>query len=292
MIRRRLRIFCGFLVVCIAPRLALAEPAAPATPAAAASSPAVSAPQERFQPEQFTRGNVRNLETDFSAVQEALKQQQPLRIDLDAALDRARPLTPGELRQSADRKFSILDLRARALQNNLSLAVINFDPQIAESKAGIERAKFDNIIYANIKRGRQDLPQAGGDIVKFTSETPALQDQELKISRIEQKIDTVEGELGIAIPLRTGGTVKLSTPFERKKTEGVLGSDDYVRATRFSISQPLLRNAGIGVNEASIRVAEFDKQAVDAKTRLQSMRVLSIVDKAYWEVYAAWAELD
>lgn len=292
MTRSWLQVFCWLLLVWIAPRAAHAEPAEPAMPDPAATKPGVSVPQERFQPEQFSKGRVRDLETEFNAVQEALKKQQPLRIDLDAALDRARPLTPGELRQSSDRKFSILDMRSRALQNNLSLAVINFDPQIAESRAGIERAKFDNIIYANIRRSRQNLPQSGGDIVKFSSETPGLQDQVVKINQIEQQIDTVDGELGIAIPLRTGGTVKLSTPFERKKTEGVLGADDYVRATRFSISQPLLRNAGIGVNEASIRIAEFDKEAVDAKTRLQSMRVLSIVDKSYWEVYAAWAELD
>ena len=37
--RRRLRIFCGFLVVCIAPRLALAEPAEPAMPDPAATKP-------------------------------------------------------------------------------------------------------------------------------------------------------------------------------------------------------------------------------------------------------------
>ncbi|WP_245395256.1 TolC family protein [methane-oxidizing endosymbiont of Gigantopelta aegis] len=57
-------------------------------------------------------------------------------------------------------------------------------------------------------------------------------------------------------------------------------------------SQPLLRNAGIDVNVAGIRIARYQQNIVDLKTRLQSIRVLAAVDKAYWALYVAWEELE
>lgn len=224
-----------------------------------------------------------------------LSAPQKLNIKLDDVLN-AQAAPQAQVPQLAlngvEHGLTLADVRARALQNNLSLKVVQFDPQIAQSALGAERAKFDNIIYASLKRSRENRPLTSGDIVQLKAEDADLDGQLVKLNKAEQQIDYLDGEAGIAIPLRTGGTVRVSTPFERKLTEGSLGTDEYRRATRFSISQPLLRNAGVKVNEASIRIADLDRQAVDAKTRLQSIRIVSLIDKAYWDLYAAWAELD
>lgn len=224
-----------------------------------------------------------------------LSAPQKLNIKLDDVLNaQAAPQAqvPQLTLNGVEHGLTLADVRARALQNNLSLKVVQFDPQIAQSALGAERAKFDNIIYASLKRSRENRPLTSGDIVQLKAEDADLDGQLVKLNKAEQQIDYLDGEAGIAIPLRTGGTVRVSTPFERKLTEGSLGTDEYRRATRFSISQPLLRNAGVKVNEASIRIADLDRQAVDAKTRLQSIRIVSLIDKAYWDLYAAWAELD
>lgn len=238
-----------------------------------------------------------SLEQSTSNTQQQYKLSAPqkLNIKLDDVLN--APVAPqAQVPQLAlngvEHGLTLADVRARALQNNLSLKVVQFDPQIAQSALGAERAKFDNIIYASLKRSRENRPLTSGDIVQLKAEDADLDGQLVKLNKAEQQIDYLDGEAGIAIPLRTGGTVRVSTPFERKLTEGSLGTDEYRRATRFSISQPLLRNAGVKVNEASIRIADLDRQAVDAKTRLQSIRIVSLIDKAYWDLYAAWAELD
>lgn len=238
-----------------------------------------------------------SLEQSTSNTQQHYKLSAPqkLNIKLDDVLK--APVAPqAQVPQLAlngvEHGLTLADVRARALQNNLSLKVVQFDPQIAQSALGAERAKFDNIIYASLKRSRENRPLTSGDIVQLKAEDADLDGQLVKLNKAEQQIDYLDGEAGIAIPLRTGGTVRVSTPFERKLTEGSLGTDEYRRATRFSISQPLLRNAGVKVNEASIRIADLDRQAVDAKTRLQSIRIVSLIDKAYWDLYAAWAELD
>ncbi len=248
--------------------------------------------KEGFDPETYSDAKAQTLDEGFAESQEKFNLLKPkLRIDLKEALAEGRQLSV-DIDETKKQGVSIADIRARALKNNLSLQIVQFDPQIAQSVLGAEQAKFDNIIYASLRRSRENIPRSSGDIINVKSTDPLLNEQLVKLGLAEQQIDYLDGEAGIAIPLRTGGVVTLSTPFERKLTSGALGSDEYRRATRFSISQPLLRNAGREVNEASIRIAELGKQAVDAKTRLQSIRVLSVIDKAYWDLYAAWAELE
>ncbi|MGG7054479.1 TolC family protein [Nitrosomonas sp. ANs5] len=215
-----------------------------------------------------------------------------LRIDVHKALSGVTSQMDEREKRSDEHNLSIPEIRKIALENNLSLKIANIEPVIAETTVGEERAKFDNIIFANANLRHLDAPGIGGDNVKLSSSNPLLNDQRVKLSLEPQKIEQLNAEAGIAIPLRTGGVVTLSSPIERKITKGQLDSDEFRSALRFSISQPLLRNAGIAVNEASINIAHYERRAVDMKTRLQSIRVISIIDKAYWELFAAWAELD
>ncbi|MFO7579782.1 MAG: TolC family protein [Nitrosomonas halophila] len=215
-----------------------------------------------------------------------------LKIDVHKALSGVTSQMDDREKRSDQHNLSIPEIRKIALENNLSLKIANIEPVIAETAVGEERAKFDNIIFANANLRHLDAPGIGGDNVKLSSSNPLLDDQRVKLSLEPQKIEQLNAEAGIAIPLRTGGVVTLSSPIERKITKGQLDSDEFRSALRFSISQPLLRNAGIAVNEASINIAHYERRAVDMRTRLQSIRVISIIDKAYWELYAAWAELD
>lgn len=247
--------------------------------------------EEYFKPEGYG-GTLRTLEPLPLPVDDVLiTRPSALPDDVNAALEKL-DISPEVPDSSAGEQVSIAEIRARALKNNLSLQIANFDPLIAQTRTGEERAKFDQIVFANARLRRGDYPSMGGDIVKFTSDNLLLDDEVVKLTQQEQQVEYAEAELGVAIPLRSGGTVTLSTPLQRKKTEGRLGSDEYRSALRFSMSQPLLRDAGVDVNEASIRIAGFQERAVGLETRLQSIRVLSMVDKAYWEIYQAWAELD
>ena len=136
------------------------------------------------------------------------------------------------------------------------------------------------------------LPAYSGDKVEFKSDNPALNAERLKLSILEQQKQEGLIEAGIKVPLRTGGTVTLSSPLSKKVSKGQFSSQDYQSALQFSFSQPLLRGAGVRVNEASIQIAAYEQQATQLKTRLQSIRVVAMVDKAYWDLYQAWGELD
>jgi outer membrane protein TolC len=113
-----------------------------------------------------------------------------------------------------------------------------------------------------------------------------------KLTAIPQLTQILEMDAGMVIPLRTGAKVTLSSPFDEKKQFKGVASTQYQNALRFSVSQPLLRDGGIDTNVAGIRIAKYEQQIIDMKTRLQSIRVLASVERAYWSIYMAWGELD
>ena len=188
--------------------------------------------------------------------------------------------------------LSIADARQKALKNNLSLKVIQYDPIIATQKLNIERAKFDKIIFANAKYGRKNLPTQSADLVSLASDNASLNNQIVKLNNLEQIKDALNVEVGVEVPLRTGGKVIVSAPFAYRDGLSRFGKSEYNSALKFSISQPLLRDAGVDNNEASIAIANLEQLGQQARTRLQSIRILATTDKAYWVLNQAWVELE
>lgn len=231
---------------------------------------------------------------------DAIKQQQlqrnkPVVIDLKSALQPFDSPETVNLLSNAPKQgaqLSIADVRQKALQNNLNLQVAKMDPTIAGQSLREEQAKFDQVIFAYAKYGQKDLPAMAGDKVILKSDNAALDGELVKLNPAAQNKEFWALETGIKVPLRTGGSVTLSAPLENYESKGSLASDQYRSALRFSFSQPLLRNAGRQVNEASIRIAALDQDSAQLRTRLQSIRIVTMVDKAYWDLYEAWAALD
>lgn len=258
-------------------------------------SAAALAEIKNFNPENYTKSQPKPLSNSLDEYQQKKeKLTQKLRIDLKQALENNEKNTQLDSAFSKEQAnaFSIADIRAKALKNNLSLEVARIDPAIAGAALRREQAKFDNIIFAYAKKTSRDLPKMSGDNVVFSSNEPLLDNREAKINTLDQNLDSVDIAAGVRVPLRTGGTVILSSPLESKKNAGPFSSEEYRSALRFSISQPLLRNAGKDINEASIRIAEYDRQSVQLTTKLQAIRVIAMTDKSYWALYEAWALLD
>ncbi len=190
--------------------------------------------------------------------------------------------------------MALADARARALQHNLDLVVARIDPAIATTAVSEEEAKFDDLIFARAKFSRKETPPYDGEVAKFTDVDPGspLNGETVKLTEIAQTAEYLDLEAGVSIPLRTGAKVTLSVPFDQKQTFKGVRSDQYRSALRFSLSQPLLRDAGPRVNVAGIRIARYQQAMATVKTRLQAIRVLAAIDKAYWTLWSAWEELD
>lgn len=239
------------------------------------------------------------------SVEQALPKFREGRPQTGRTLPPAKPVLSGaeaaenppapKAQPEADKQLSIADARALALENNLDLQIALVDPKIVATVVSEAEAKFDSLIFASAKYTRKQLPPDITEIDSFKSADPTSPLQGQTVLRVdsEQLKEFLDFGAGIAIPLRTGGKITLSVPFDEKSVaKKGLQAEQYGAALRFSISQPLLRDGGIATNVAGIRIARYEQQAVDVKTRLQAIRVLAAVERGYWGLYTVWGELD
>jgi outer membrane protein TolC len=169
--------------------------------------------------------------------------------------------------------LTIADVRAAALANNLELRTALVDPAIARANLSAEDAKFEGAFFASARR---DDNSVFADLASG------------------QATSSDSFEAGFNLPLATGGEIQISSPVTRGADGISFGApgEDWLAALSLSMSQPLLRGAGVATNTHSIRVAEWQGQIADARTKLEAIRVLANADKAYWNLYSAYRELD
>ncbi len=171
------------------------------------------------------------------------------------------------------KELSLADVRSHCLANNLDLRVQLFEPTISQASVDEEEAKFEAAFTASVRRTDNDTPIA------------------LATASSQSTFDSFD--FGVNLPLQTGGNVNLNVPFSRTDTDNAFSllNPAFSSAARFSLSQPLLRNAGVRTNTHSIRIARGNKQIADARTKLEAIRILANADRAYWNLFAARQEL-
>lgn len=182
-------------------------------------------------------------------------------------LDQADPMPKWPSRV----EISLAEVREATVHNNLELRTQLYAPSIARRDVDAERAKFESTFYA-------DWTRSGSN--QFTDSVGATSDSD-------------SFDLGVQMPLVTGGTVNVFSDIGRSSPSiEADGAGEWSTGLGFSISQPLLRGAGINANTASIRIAEYNGQVTGARTKLEVTRILTDADKAYWNLYAAYRELE
>ncbi len=163
--------------------------------------------------------------------------------------------------------------RKSALEHNLQLKVAFVDPAIARERVNEEAAKFEKAFT---------LRGAWQEIDNPTSST---------LSSATSQNQFIEP--GVRIPTITGGTATVTLPIARNENDNPFSTPNpaYTSDLEFSISHPLLRNAGRRINTASIRIAEYGEQAAQAGTKLEAIRQIAAADRSYWRLYQARREL-
>jgi outer membrane protein len=162
-------------------------------------------------------------------------------------------------------ELTLDQVRAATLENNLDLKVDLIDPAVAQRSLDIERAKFEATFY--------------GSASYTTSETDA------GVSSTSNDYD-----MGVRAPLYTGGSISVGMPFGESDGDTFDGVAD--AAVSVSVIQSLLRGGGMRINTQSIRIAGYEKHAVDARTKQRAIDLLVNADITYWNLYTALRDLD
>jgi outer membrane protein TolC len=220
---------------------------------------------------------------DIEIPQEKLRQIETLELQ-EAETQEVQPPDPNEA-PSAELELSLEQCRAFALQNNLQLKATLINPTIAAERLSEEEAKFEASVYANANLDKSEVP--GGTLVEVAPGVfvPAIG---------ASKSETVTTNLGVQVPLHTGGRLTFDLADTRIKDlkGGGIFNPSYRNQASVSISQPFLRNAGQWANMHSIRLARYGWQVADARAKLEVITVLAAIDRVYWRLYAARRELE
>jgi outer membrane protein TolC len=195
------------------------------------------------------------------------------KLDLKQMKAEAKPEPNAVQVTTKELELRLEDCRALALANNLDLKVELINPAIAGVRVSEEEARFEAAFFSNINYSKTDMPTS-------TTLEGSL-------------VDVSNADLGVQMPLRTGGTLAFDLVDQRTKTNNIFSTLNpaYSTAGAFSISQPLLRNAGQRANTHAIRIAEYGRLISEARTKLEVIRVIAACDRVYWRLYAARKEL-
>ena len=216
--------------------------------------------------------------------EDRLRRIEPLDMEAMSASEKAEEQDLGKPAQEntdeeqkqppAELELTLEECRAAALENNLDLEVQLISPAIARETIAEQDARFEPSLFWNSNYRKTETPTA----------------TRLEASRTKQ----FSSDLGVQFPLRTGGTITVDVPFNRYQTNNQFATlpTSYTMDLNASISQPLLRNAGLRTNTHAIRVAHYQTMMSEARTKLELIRVIAALDRVYWRLYAARRELE
>lgn len=249
---------------------------------------------------------------------EAKSSTKPLTID--EGLEQMKQSDASTQPVPSSMELTIEEIRRHVLGNNLDLAIYMLDPEISRTRISEEEARFDAAIMVGARYKKQDLPELDGDVVQLSekstsldkaikafekglsaglsgdkggksgeskSEKGLMDGSTVKLTEVAQRKESFDADIGLLVPLPTGATLRLGQYFDQDTKLSPYPSDQSIAATRFSLSQPLLRNAGVDVNTAAIRIARLGEKSSIARTKLVAIRLLAVAEKAYWKLYGA-----
>ena len=191
----------------------------------------------------------------------------------------AKSAAPAERRET----ISLSDAAVRALQSNLDISISRQTKESRIFDITVEQAKFDPTLSVNGQYNRQvsplNRPVFGGTGGSLT-----------EIQTFDQRNSSVT--VDATQNLITGGNVDLNysparTNVNQNVATGFLFNPAYTGGLALTLTQPLLRNAGIDITKTFIKVAQNNATVEQHVFRDRVLTVLATVEQTYWELVFA-----
>lgn len=166
---------------------------------------------------------------------------------------------------------TVKDCLIQGLRSNLELKVESYNPKISEFDLIVAKSGFDplftsNFLYTSINRDA---------INDFASNENLAGRFNIGI----QKANSLGGTTSITYNLQYDKDLT-DNPFLNFNTS-------WSNTLTFSVTQPLLRNFGIGPNTTNLKIAENDVESSYYAFQLQALNLITEVQKAYWDLVNA-----
>jgi outer membrane protein TolC len=186
---------------------------------------------------------------------------------------------PAERRET----ISLADAALRALKHNLDINISRQTKESRQADVTVEQAKFDPTLSVNGQYNRIVNP-LNRPIFGATGSNLA------GITTFDQRSHSVT--LDATTNLLTGGNVDLNyspsrTSVNQNLATGFLFNPSYTGGLALTLTQPILRNAGVDVTKTFIRIAQNNAAVEEHVFRDRVLTVLATVEQTYWEVVFA-----
>lgn len=180
-------------------------------------------------------------------------------------------------------EISLADAALRALKNNLDISISRHTKDSRLTDIIVEQAKFDPTLSVNGQYNRTVNPLnrpvfggTGGNLNQITI--------------FDQRVGQVT--VDATTNLITGGNLDLNyspsrTNVNQDVANGFLFNPAWTGGLAATLTQPLLRNAGIDVNKTFIRIAQNNATVEEHVFRDRVLTVVATVEQTYWEVVFA-----
>ncbi|MFO0773068.1 MAG: TolC family protein [Nitrospiraceae bacterium] len=177
----------------------------------------------------------------------------------------------------------LVEAVTRALQNNLDITIGRFTRDSRQADVIIEQAKFDPTLSFNGTYTRTvnplNRPVFGGTGFNLTD-----------IQTFDQRNHALTFD--VTSNLMTGGNIDLNyspqrTNINANVAQGFLFNPSYTGGLALTFTQPLLRNAGVELNQTFIKIAQNNARVEENVFRDRVLAVLATVEQTYWEVVFA-----
>lgn len=186
---------------------------------------------------------------------------------------------------------------AMALENNQSLKAEKVDSAMTRTYVAEQKAVFDPTLAGAFTRTRQHIERDLSVVRTLTVQPLAGGAEPITVGRVttdedtSTTTDTVSGSVGITEYLPTGTTLSLSVTPSSTHVDydasrwSLRGTDTDADGTtaQLSVTQKLLKGAGLGVNLASVRQAKLAVLSSDYQLRSFVESLVAQVESVYWD---------
>jgi outer membrane protein TolC len=174
-------------------------------------------------------------------------------------------------------KLSLKEAVELAMKRNLTVIFQKFQVDMSLEKITEEKGIFDPNLKLNLSAGKQEVPIA-----------------DVLYPRGYYAEDFASGSAGIEGKILTGAKYGVDLSLERNKSTSQVQtlSPRYSSRLNLSLTQPLLKDFGIGITKTRIRMAEEGTKAARYDVKDTLVRTVGQVEEAYWNIVYAMKNLD
>jgi outer membrane protein len=184
--------------------------------------------------------------------------------------------------------MSLQEIIHRAIVNSLDIRVASYDTAVDQTRVIEAEANFDPAFFTNFNFERVDKESAG-----IVTDFDPVFNSAQHVALFNQS-DTSTFQIGLQQKTLTGGELKLQYQIQNTWTnpQQTPTNPFYDNELMLTVTQPLLQNFGVEVNEARITISRNNQRVSLLDWRKTVEDTVLQIEKVYWQLLQARRDED